>query len=268
MTTSRISGSDSGGETILGTGFFFQTRPGDGESAIFITNKHVIQDVVSGEFLLHLQKDAQTHAPSFKSVPIKITDFRKWWVTHPNPDIDLAGALLDPMIESAGFNTDEVVLCCFSLPHIASDAELETCCAIEDVAMVGYPNGLWDEFHNLPIIQRGTSASHPGIPFGGEPYGIIDMACVCGSSGSPIISHNEGGVIRADHPSAQIRGKQILLGILSDVYTSTLAGDVRAKAIPTKRKMVAEIAAPMHLGRYIRASEIMPLVEKVETLPH
>jgi len=42
---------------------------------------------------------------------------------------------------------------------IASSAFLEECQSIEDIYMVGYPNGIWDKLNNTPIVRRGISAT-------------------------------------------------------------------------------------------------------------
>ena len=35
--------------------------------------------------------------------------------------------------------------------------------------MIGYPNGLWDEKHNLLIFRSGIAASHPAMVENGLP---------------------------------------------------------------------------------------------------
>jgi len=36
---------------------------------------------------------------------------------------------------------------------------IETLDAVQEVYMIGYPNGLWDAANNMPIVRRGTTAT-------------------------------------------------------------------------------------------------------------
>ena len=74
---------------------------------------------------------------------------------------------------------------------IYSNTQLESLMAVEDVIMVGYPIGLADDIHNLPLIRSGITASHPAIDFRCKPEGVVDMACFPGSSGSPVFLYNQ-----------------------------------------------------------------------------
>src|SRR3954471_785314 len=77
---------------------------------------------------------------------------------------------------------------------IPSDAQLQELSAVEEILMIGYPNGLWDAVNNYPLIRRGVTASHPAVDFdvNGVPTTVIDAACFPGSSGSPVVLHNAG----------------------------------------------------------------------------
>jgi hypothetical protein len=33
---------------------------------------------------------------------------------------------------------------------------------------IGYPNGLWDEFNNIPFFMKGITATHPNINYKGN----------------------------------------------------------------------------------------------------
>lgn len=58
---------------------------------------------------------------------------------------------------------------------IADGDSLSTLTALEEVTMVGYPRGISDEAHGLPVFRRGYTASHPAIDFDGEPIGLLDI---------------------------------------------------------------------------------------------
>jgi hypothetical protein len=130
--------------------------------------------------------------------------------------------------------------------------------------MVGYPNGLWDAANNYPLIRRGITASHPGVDFDvdGVPVTVIDMACFPGSSGSPIILHNEGyrdkkGNIMHD------RTRTILLGVLFSGPTMQADGKIVVRNIPTVMEPVAQINLMMNLGYIIKSRELGALGDAV-----
>ncbi|MEB0261247.1 MULTISPECIES: hypothetical protein [unclassified Mucilaginibacter] len=64
---------------------------------------------------------------------------------------------------------------------------------LEEILMVGYPNGIWDQINNKPILRRGITATHPNFDYNGQKEVMIDTACFPGSSGSLVFIFNEHG---------------------------------------------------------------------------
>ena len=58
----------------------------------------------------------------------------------------------------------------------------------DDVLVVGYPRGFYDEYSKFPIVKSGIIASRWGFPFGGRPHFLVDAKLFPGSSGSLVIS--------------------------------------------------------------------------------
>ena len=86
---------------------------------------------------------------------------------------------VNPLFEQVNKITGKKV---FSIP-ITEDLiydckKLETLSALEQVVMVGYPNGLWDQMHNYPLFRRGYTSVHPAIDFNRDGVGVVDMACI------------------------------------------------------------------------------------------
>jgi hypothetical protein len=74
-------------------------------------------------------------------------------------------------------------------PFSASDLVTKAIIEVgEDLIVIGYPHGLHDNVHNLPILRRATLASAYPVPFKGEPYFLIDARLHEGMSGSPVIT--------------------------------------------------------------------------------
>jgi len=146
------------------------------------------------------------------------------WVFHEDPNVDLAAASLARIAEAAGGVTD---LFCSPIGRytIRVDNEAERYPAAMQIAMAGYPNGLWDEHNNLPLLRRGVTASHPGVDFDGRPEIAVDIASYPGSSGSPIWFHDRQyfgsavrflGVLYAG-PTIDEDGRQLIQPIASEL---------------------------------------------------
>lgn len=58
----------------------------------------------------------------------------------------------------------------------------------EDVFIMGYPLGTYDEIHNLPIIRNGTISSAYPIHFNENPYFLVDANLQEGTSGGAVIT--------------------------------------------------------------------------------
>jgi len=75
---------------------------------------------------------------------------------------------------------------------ISTCQQLSDFSALEEILMVGYPNGIWDNVNNKPILRKGVTATHPNFDYCGKKEIMIDAACFPGSSGSPVFIFNEG----------------------------------------------------------------------------
>lgn len=58
----------------------------------------------------------------------------------------------------------------------------------DDVLIVGYPRGYYDQKNCYPIVKSGTIASGWDLNFNDEPYFLVDAKLFPGSSGSIVVS--------------------------------------------------------------------------------
>jgi hypothetical protein len=265
--TSRIEVSYQDGMSGVGTGFFFHFNiGGNAFLPAIITNKHVIRNATVGTLYLHRgeNRDGQ-NVPVTPYVAFQIGDFASQWISHPNPDIDLCAIPLEPIrrqIEKQNGNT--IYYIPLNEKVIPSQKKLEDLTAIEDIYLIGYPIGLFDEAHNLPIIRRGITATHPGIPFQNKSIGIIDAACFPGSSGSPVIIMNEGMFhTKYDNALGTVGTRFIFLGVLFGGPYHTQDGNIEVQSIPTREQSVSRTRQMIHLGYYVKSEEIFVLRDEV-----
>jgi hypothetical protein len=238
---------------------------------LLITNRHV---AARGHWMTicgHGHDGSIRHANEMSGIPsgmaATVEIDRPMWFVHPNEDVDLAMMPLAPYPELVNRLYKQYVL----PSNVWSDERLRELSALEDVVMCGCPDGLWDEHNGLPLLRRGTTATHPALRFENSAYGLVDIACFQGSSGSPVCVLNEGphavklgGDLRIEEARIATGGRFILLGVLSHgAYVST-DGLLEKRPIPTTREKVPVVPQMIHLGYYVRADEIMTMVDALK----
>jgi V8-like Glu-specific endopeptidase len=247
------------GDSGTGTGFFFSYPVGDKFIFTIITNKHVVDGATGGRLRLH---KAQTVSgklrPTGEWFVYDISQMQHYWLQHPNPDIDLCAMIAGDMFDDCDKTNRPIYYVAASPEHVPNAVTLKSLRAVEDVYMIGYPNGLWDSINNFPLIRRGITASHPAINYCGKSEGVIDIAAFPGSSGSPVFIINDGWVTQADG-SVQVGRRVILLGVLYAGPEITATGEIKRQFVPTTKRLVAELPMTMHLGYYIYSNEILTL---------
>jgi hypothetical protein len=46
--------------------------------------------------------------------------------------------------------------------HVATAADLVELSPAEEILMIGYPNGIWDDVNNMPVFRRKIAVTYPG----------------------------------------------------------------------------------------------------------
>ena len=125
---------------------------------------------------------------------------------------------------------------------------------LEEITMIGYPNGLWDHVNNYPIVRRGLTATPCNSKYNGSNEFLIDAACFPGSSGSPIFIFNQGAHL--DGNTVVMGGRLLLIGVLYAGHTHTATGEIKVVPIPTVTVPIAVSSIPNNLGICIWSSRI------------
>jgi hypothetical protein len=258
-STVRIECLDANGRGSSGTGFNFSFEIDGMFVPAIITNRHVFLGAVQFDFHYTLA-DANGRSTG-KHERYAIYDFAKVWIGHPDPDVDLAMVPIQPLLEHlAGFGKRPFYI---NLPEgiIASPEMLSRLSPIEDVTMIGYPNGLWDDVNNLPIVRRGVTATSAAGEYRGKKQFLIDAACFPGSSGSPVFIFNQGSYSDANFGGngggIMFGTRLMLIGVLFAGHVHTTIGKIQVVPIPTATMPIPVSQIPNNLGICIHASRIL-----------
>lgn len=242
----------------IGTGFFFNfvVPPCRHPIPFIITNKHVIKNSYYGKLRFTLASD------DFKPLDeqyfdFDIPNFKNLFISHPDESIDLCAMPLGPILSDLEHMYNK------KLFFIALDssiiASLNTLSVVEDVLMVGYPNGIWDEVNNKPIFRKGITATHPRFNYNGKREFLIDIACFPGSSGSPVFIYNENGYIDKNNLSYNLGSTRLLFaGVMMgghEYFISTIDDTGYDSNVYTK--------IPNNLGVVIKSDTLIDLQFKI-----
>jgi hypothetical protein len=246
-STVKIETICSDGSTYSGTGFFFQFNIDGKFVPVIITNKHVVEDSIKG--FIHLTKKDGADEPIISQHEcIEIDDFEKFWIPHPEEEIDLCMLFFQELKLP-----DEYFKVVVPDSLIPSSSEYDSLTAIEDITMVGYPIGLWDSVNNMPIVRRGITATHPSLNYEGKSEFLIDAACFPGSSGSPVFLLNIGS---HSGETGIVMGTRIkLLGILYSGPQHGVIGEICE--LPMKKTKVSYSSIPINLGAVIKSTKLL-----------
>lgn len=264
-STVRIECETAHGEIGTGTGFFYQfAKSEDNFVPAIVTNKHVINGAQKG--LIHLHLADQKGSPlSGQFFSVVIENMQANWILHPDPEVDLCIMPIAPLLMHAQSKGKSIFF--ISLDHslIPSQDLIAAFTAIEDIVMIGYPNGIWDRTNNMPIVRRGITATHPNLNYNGKQEFMIDAACFPGSSGSPVFLFNIGTYAQRDGGTA-IGSRIALLGILYAGPQYTAIGEIQIVNVPTQQKPVAFSRIPNNLGLVIKSGRLVDFDAILEKL--
>ncbi len=255
-STVRIECVLSGGGTGTGTGFFYSlNREGDRHVPVIVTNKHVVAGATSGRFLLTLQ-NADGGPAVGQHQAFELSSFEQRWAPHPDQNIDLCVMPIAPLLQAAEGRNVKFFFTSLDQTLIPTASDIEDMVGLENVTMVGYPNGLWDEVNNLPIFRKGVLATDYKHNWNGRKEFLIDAACFPGSSGSPVMLFEVGSYqTRKGNFMGTSRIK--LLGVLYAGPQHTVEGEVRVVVVPTQQKAIAVAGIPNNLGIIIKAEQLL-----------
>lgn len=255
-----------------GTGFIFDYSSNPEKTALFlVTNRHVVENTQRGKILFHIidDNDKGEEAPLDKGFYLEIPDWSSIWFYHPDNDIDIAICPFLPIIENVKKDFNQTLFFkAISRETIPEQELLNSLDVVENITFVGYPNGMWDSVHHLPILRKGTTASPLQIDFEKKPIFLIDASVFGGSSGSPLFLMDNG--MYADKNGCAVIGSRFyFLGIVSAVYFRTQMNSVEAREIPTALVPIVSNQEMIDLGVVLKSRMIIETIDLfIEKITH
>lgn len=258
FSTLRIETQDINGNSYSGTGFFFNYKLDENRIIpIIITNKHVVKGMATGMF--RLTKADVNGEPVYKDhFQIQLKQFEQQWIFHPDENVDLCILPFANIIKMAQVQGVSLFYRAFDESLIPNTEQQNTLDAVEDILMIGYPNGLWDSVNNMPLVRKGITATDIKFDYEGRKEFIIDAACFPGSSGSPVLICDVGGYRDKQGNLNWGCSRVFLLGILYAGPQLTVTGDIKIVTVPNiQQKALAVSHIPNNLAYIIKSERIM-----------
>jgi hypothetical protein len=142
----------------------------------------------------------------------------------------------------------------FMPEQLATRETVNSLDAIEQVTMIGYPNGLFDQSSMLPIARRGQTATPIFNDYNNLPAFLIDASVFPGSSGSPVVLYDRGSFTTRDG-STHFGTRLALLGVIAAVHRRRVNGVVQMASAG-----IATFDDMIDLGIVFKASAIQETV--------
>ncbi|WP_224773513.1 S1 family peptidase [Metabacillus idriensis] len=243
-----------------GTGFFFNFFTDDQKKThvpTIITNRHVLEGINNIKLIISLNDYFTSSDRSVTINTVSFNDIQKSVVYHSDPTVDLCALVITPIIDSQIPNKVNFAIKSLSMDNIPLNEELENLRFVEELLMVGYPNGISDQKNNFPIFRKGTTASHPGVDFNGNPECVVDMTVTPGSSGSPVFIYDSNGYREKNGNLNLYNERLIFLGINKAVFVASNIGEI--VELPSPTKFVSHSNIGINLGIIVKAKAIKDL---------
>src|ERR1022692_3652261 len=142
-----------------GTGFFYNVPlGGDRVAPLIVTNKHVVAGADRIEAVCH-QALPNEMKPSGKHLNLQINIGPAGTVSHPSPDVDLCVIPIANLMDQATAAGTPMLFVHLNSTIIPKPDDWDYFDAMEEVVMIGCPNGIYDDFNKMPLSRKGITAT-------------------------------------------------------------------------------------------------------------
>lgn len=266
-TVVRIRAGDLNDTTTFhsGTGFFYVLKIGMVDVALIVSNRHVLcgKTWIEIDFASSDEQGVRVFGPPLK---VRIEAGQLPIFEHPDPLVDLAAIPLNPLLEELIQHGKKPHAPCLSSNLFIPDQQQTILHAATSVLMIGFPTGIMDERNNLPVVRRGTLATHYKADYQGKTNFVVDIAAFGGSSGSPVFAFFENMFTDERGNTSLFGGVRLyFIGVLHSGPLMTANGRIVPAPVPTS-SFIAQTNMMIHLGYCVKAFRVEEL--KSVIAPH
>jgi V8-like Glu-specific endopeptidase len=269
-TEKALSGTQI--EIANATGFFITFITPVGEKLCLVTNRHVIEG--KDKMSVYLNKKDAGGNPIDDEIVIGNIDLSRFkegadYYFHPRVNratgepYDLCVIPFENIIPSLEKQTGSLLYYkSFKENDFMTNTNKSTLDSIEDIIMVGYPNGIWDEVNNRPIIRKGITATDPKVDYMNSQMFLIDCACIQGSSGSPVLQYKDGLKAKVENGKLNLSDSinHMLLGIQQSIPIRKIEATIDSSSGTTNTLQTGErisVEIPINLGFILKAELLL-----------
>ena len=183
--TSKIICTYSNAESKQATCFFCQKTDG---RIILVTNKHVFENAVTADLYLTILNN-NTQAYENKTLSITIGNDIKHHAKYDISTLDFTN--INDSLKMSNL-TPQITM----INETAVVTDYDNLDFIQEILMIGYPDGIIDLIKNNPVVRTGVTATPIKHKYNNEEVFLTDIPTFWGSSGSPILIPDGNGSVR------------------------------------------------------------------------
>lgn len=258
-TTTRVECLKSDGSSHIATAFFCKLFVDEKNYVeVLVSNKHVLDKI--DRITIHIcTLDEHDELAPYVNYNCEIKD-SSFVMLHPDANVDLAVMPIGPLFQDIRKQINKKVFYKSIDSKQFANFTSDNYDAVEEVIMIGYPNGIWDDKNNRPIVRRGITATDPKVDYKGLPEFLIDCACLEGSSGSPVFFVKKGIII---DKFGKMNGKQgqivELMGVQHAIPIKQSYANLEFIQT-TATQMAVKTTQPLNLGYIIKAEKLLDFI--------
>lgn len=250
-STAKLTALKAGNVVSTGSGFFMSFAAiGDRSVPAIVTNRHVLRGCDTIRVVCHLEDENGRPSGELANCDISISN--RSVVHHFETGVDLCAIPFGLILHQAKDAGKPIFFRPLPMDLVPKEDDWQYFDAIEEITMIGCPNGISDEVNNFPIVRRGITASSLSKRYDSRDEFMVDIACYPGSSGSPIFVYDRNGYLDRKTNTFRLGEQRLkLVGILYAGPQITNTGNVVLMTPPA-----VTVPSMMHLGNAIRASAL------------
>jgi hypothetical protein len=258
FSTAKLSATTTSGSNRIGTSFIYTLHDGERLYPFAVTNWHVVKG--TERFSLTFPAGRGTAGALGGGMVAEFLSSEKDWIRHQDPSIDLACIPIAQAVEDSKATGSELFFRSLDPGMLMRQVHYSVVDAIEDVVVVGYPSGLIDPVHLLPIVRKGITATPLEVDYGGKPEFLVDASIFPGSSGSPVFLDKTHQTFTREDGTGEMIGTVFLVGVVSATFTRNDDATVTAIDIPVMSGPTVRSKQMIDIGVVIKAHCVQEMI--------